>query len=72
MTKLLEQAFAAACKLPPQEQDALADWLLKGLESENRWTKSFAGSQDVLSILANEALSEHREGKTQKLDPDQL
>ncbi len=72
MTKLLEQAFAEASKLPPPEQDAIADWLLKELESENRWEKSFAKSQETLSTLAAEGLSEHRDGKTQQLDPDQL
>lgn len=72
MTKLLEQAFAKASKLPPEEQDALADWLLHELESENRWNKLFAGSQDALADLAAEALAEHRAGKTQALDPDAI
>ena len=70
MTELLEQAFAQASKLPPQEQDVIADWLLKELESENRWDASFAKSQDALSKLGSEALAEHRQGKTQELDPD--
>ena len=72
MTKLLEQAFAEASKLPPQEQDALADWLLAELESEKRWGRLFADSQDGLSKLAAEALAEHQRGQTQELDPDQL
>ena len=66
MTKLLEQAFAEASKLPPQEQDALADWLLAELESEKRWEKLFADSQDELSKLAAEALAEHQRGQTQE------
>ncbi len=72
MTKLLEQAFVEASKLPPQEQDALADWLLAELESEKRWGRLFADSQDGLSKLAAEALAEHRRGQTQELDPDQI
>ncbi len=72
MTELLEQAFAAACKLPPQEQDALAGCLLRELESERRWAEAFAGSQDALATLAAEALSEHRAGDTRELDPDRL
>ncbi len=72
MTELLEQAFAQASKLPPNEQDAIAGWLLKELESENRWNGSFAKSQDALSKLGTEALTEHRQGSTQKLDPDKL
>ena len=50
----------------------LADWLLAELESEKRWEKLFADSQDVLSKLAAEALAEHRSGQTQELDPDQI
>lgn len=70
MTDLLEQAFAQAAKLPPAEQDAIADWLLKELESEHRWNAAFAASQDALSKLGAEALEEHRQGNTQELDPD--
>lgn len=35
MTKRLEQAFAEASKLPQQEQDALAEWLLSRLQEEH-------------------------------------
>ena len=72
MTSLLEQAFAQAAKLPPHEQDAIADWLLKELEADKRWDEAFAASQDSLSKLAHEAIAEHRQGKTQELDPDKL
>lgn len=72
MTKLLKQAFAEASKLSPREQNMLADWLLAELASERRWEKLFADSQDVLSQLAAEALTEHRRGQTQDLDPDQI
>ena len=72
MTARLEQAFTEVSKLPPKEQDALADWLLAELESERQWDKRFADSQDVLSKLAAEALAEHRRGETQELDPDQM
>ena len=72
MTVRLEQAFIEVSKLSPKEQDALADWLLAELESERRWDKRFADSQDVLSKLASEALAEHRKGQIQELDPDQI
>jgi hypothetical protein len=71
MTKLLEQAFDKAARLPAREQDALAAWLLREMESEARWEKLFADSQDALSKLANEALAEHRQGQTEELDPGQ-
>ena len=58
MTARLEQVFTEVSKLSPKEQDALADWLLAELESERRWDKRFADSQDELSKLAYEALAE--------------
>ncbi len=72
MTELLERAFAEASRLPVQEQDALAAWILEELASERRWEEAFAGSDDVLARLADEALVEHREGRTRVLDPDNL
>jgi len=72
MTKLLEKAFVEASKLPEQEQYALATIILEELASERRWGKAFAASEDVLAQLADEALAEHREGRTQVLTPDRL
>ena len=72
MTKLLEKAFAEAAKLPDDDQDALAQAVLAELASERRWDELFAGSTDVLRELAQEALAEHRAGRTKALDPDTL
>ena len=72
MTKLLEKAFKEASKLPETEQNALAKWVIEELRSEDRWEKVFAGSEDVLDRLAEEALAEHRDGKTETLDIDKL
>jgi hypothetical protein len=72
MTKLLEKAFAKASRLPLRDQNALAEWLLKELESEARWEKLFAESQKGLSQLAEEAREERRRGRTKKLDPGKL
>ncbi|HEY5594675.1 MAG TPA: hypothetical protein VIL61_05880 [Nitrospiria bacterium] len=72
MTKLLEKALAEVSKLPKKEQDALATWILEELASEQRWDKAFAESSKVLEQLADEALAEHREGRTKRLDPDKL
>lgn len=68
MTKLLEKAFAQAAKLPQAEQDLVAQSLLDDLEAEERWDETFADSQNELSILADEALNEHRNGRTRKLE----
>jgi hypothetical protein len=72
MTTLLEQAFSEASKLRTPEQDMLAQWLLELLTSEQQWNELFAKSQDVLTQLANEALTEYRQGKTRILHPDSL
>jgi hypothetical protein len=68
----LELAFAEIEKLPPAEQNEFVAWILEELHSEQRWAKLFAKSSDVLSGLADEALAEHKEKKTKKLDPDTL
>lgn len=72
MTKLLKQAFDEAMQLPPAEQDTFGAWMLQELRSEQRWQGLFAQSQDLLAKMADEALAEHREGKTEPLDPDAL
>jgi hypothetical protein len=72
MTKLLEEVFAEASKLPEQEQDALAAVILEELASERRWDQAFADSADLLAQLADQALAEHRAGKTRVLDPERL
>jgi len=72
MTKLLEKAMAEVSRLSEQEQDALATWILDELASERRWDKSFARSEDALAQLADEALAEHHEGRTEPLDPARL
>jgi hypothetical protein len=64
MTRLLKEAIRAVEALPEAEQDALAASILADLEDERRWTEAFAGSQDVLAALADEAREEHRTGRT--------
>lgn len=71
MTKL-ELAFVEVAKLPLNEQDRLAEWLLAELASERRWDQLFAESKDVLERLAAEALDEHHRGQTQELDPEKI
>ena len=72
MTQLLEKVFAKVEKLPSVEQNALAKWLLHELSSEKRWEKTFAESKGVLENLAEEALSEHKKGRTKPLNPQSL
>lgn len=68
----LELLISEIEKLPPEEQREFAAWILEELHSEQRWSKLFAKSTDVLSNLADEALAEHKVKKTRKLDPDTL
>ena len=74
MTKLLEQAFARASELPLEEQDRFARFLLAQLESERKWTELFSRpeSEDLLERLADEAIAEHRVGRTRPLDVEKV
>ena len=72
MTDLLRKAFEAASQLPEDRQNAVAEWLLAELRSEERWEERFARTQDSLSTLAREALAEHEKGETEDLDPNSL
>ena len=72
MTELLEKAFTEASKLSEQEQEALAGWILHEIDSERRWADALAASENALDGLADAALAEHRAGRTEELDPDNL
>ncbi|HEX9387042.1 MAG TPA: hypothetical protein VF918_12040 [Anaerolineales bacterium] len=68
----LELVISEIEKLPLDEQNQFAAWILEELHSEERWSKLFADSGAVLENLADEALAEHKKKKTKKLDPDTL
>ena len=72
MTDLLKKAFDAASRLPENEQDAVAEWLLAELRSEGEWEQRFVRTQDALALLAREALIEHKSGESEELDPNSL
>jgi hypothetical protein len=72
MTKLLEKAFKEVSRLPVVNQNAIAKWLLEELEADKKWELIFAESENVLDKLADEALSEHKKGKTRPLNIDSL
>ena len=67
MTQLLKKAFSEVEKLSESDQDAVAALVLEELESERRWTATFAKSHDLLAKLAEEALAEHAAGHTKPL-----
>jgi hypothetical protein len=64
LTELLKRAFYTASRLPEEEQDAVAEWLLAELASEEEWDERFAGTQDAMSVLAREALGECGRGQS--------
>jgi hypothetical protein len=72
MNTRMEETFAQAAQLPPDEQEALAALLLDELASERLWDQAFAQSQSQIAKLADEALTEFQEGRTVLLDEEQL
>ena len=72
MTMALRKAFEAASRLSDVAQDELASAILEELAADERWDVAFGESQSALGRLADEALTEHRAGRTEVLDPDVL
>ena len=72
MTKQLKKAFKEASALPEVEQNAIAKWLLDELQSERKWDKAFADSEDILAKLAREALADKKKGKVTPLNASRL
>lgn len=72
MTNKLKEAFETASRLPAGEQDALASAILEEIENDARWTASLAAHPEALGRLADEALAEHRAGRTKPLVPDDM
>lgn len=69
MTELLEQAFKKAQKLSNDLQDELAQQLLEDIENELKWQESLSNSDtdlDIIEEMAQMALIEDREGKTEE------
>lgn len=68
MTEALLVAVASAAKLPEEEQNALAAFLLEEMASAEHWTALFSGSQSLLEQLASETLQDDQAGKVQSSD----
>ena len=71
-TQLLEKAFSQVTKLPSEEQDALATLIIEEIAAEKKWDDSFLNSQDMLGEMAEQALAEHKQGKTRPLNSETL
>jgi hypothetical protein len=73
MGNLLDRAIEEAHKLSESDQEAIGAWLLAEIESERRWDELFSRPpSEVLERMAEEALADHRAGRTSPLDPDRL
>lgn len=69
---MLRKASDEASKLPENEQEEFARFVLEEIASERRSSEAFERSVDRLGKLAKEALDEHERGRTSLLDPDDL
>ena len=72
LTKTLERAVKKASALPTREQNAFARWMLQELQAEARWQRAFSRTRGKLAAMAEKALTEHKAGRTRRLDPDRL
>lgn len=68
MTSALEAVFSAAAKLKPEDQERFAAWMLAELAAEQRWQMLFTASNDILDVLADEALREFQADNTSPLE----
>lgn len=68
MTKSLEHAFAVASRLPESAQDELAAAILAEIDAMDRFDAALGESPELLGRVADEALAEHRGGRTRPLD----
>jgi hypothetical protein len=68
MTQALSAAVASAAKLPEEEQNVLAAILLEEMESEERWSALFSGSQNLLEQMANDAIQDFQAGRVQPIN----
>jgi len=68
MTHSLEIAFAEVAKLPADEQESFATWMLEELSVLRGEARAEAAT--TLRELMNEAAKDYREGRTYPLEPD--
>ncbi len=64
LTETLSRVVHEIENLSDKEQNVFANLL----SEELNWSKTFSESQSLLSLLADEALSEHSSGRTEKIE----
>jgi hypothetical protein len=72
MTKLLEEAFTLALRLPEEDQDQLARRIIAELTEDDAFDRAMAASVDQLDWIIDEARADYHAGRTEELDPERL
>ena len=72
MTKLLSEAIDTLRRLPADEQDRYAGFLLREIEEDREWEQTSVKHADKLRKLADQAIADDRAWRTEELDPDKL
>jgi uncharacterized protein YpiB (UPF0302 family) len=81
MTAILQEAFNMASEFSEKEQEIIAlHWIgemkipdfIEMIKDDVQWEKSFSESQDVLEMLADKAIKEAEEGKSERIGWDEL
>jgi hypothetical protein len=72
MSKLLDEAYAAAKELPAHAQEAIGAWLLAEIEADRKWDELFGKPSAVIERMADKAIEDYQRGRTRPLDPETL
>ena len=81
MTAILQEAFNMVSEFSEKEQEIIAlHWIgemkipdfIEMIKDDMQWDKSFSESQDVLGMLADKAIKEAEEGKSERIGWDEL
>ena|GEM_PF-1488878 len=72
VSKLLDEAYAVAQRLPEGDQEAIGAALLAEIEDNHRWDELLAQPSEVIERMADRVLEDHRLGRTLPLDPESL
>ena len=68
----LNDSMAKIAELPEDEQQAIGAVLLAEIDADRRWEELLAQPSEIIERMADQALENHRLGKTLPLDPDTL
>ncbi|MDX2129985.1 MAG: hypothetical protein SFU91_13210 [Chloroherpetonaceae bacterium] len=72
MKTLLQTAFEEAQKLPSEEQNRIAEFILEELKSNTIWDDKFHNTKSELSNWAKLVRKEIRDGKITKKGIDEI